>query len=266
MDNVMKPSEMKPRNAPQTFEVPFDVIELPSEGKLYKEGSLAGKSSLEIQYLTAKEEDILTSPNLIQSGKLLDVLLKSVIKDKSVKPSELLLGDRNAIIIWLRATGYGEEYPVQMQCRHCGEKYIANFNLSTFEERKLTEDFDVNGLFSFTFPTSKKTILYKLLAAQDEDDIGLMIEDRKKKTNTKIENTLTLKMKYMIKDVDGITDSGVISQFVDTMSLRDTKAFRKKVYSMEPGLIMEQNCKCSECNEFNLEVMPMRSNFFWPED
>ncbi len=109
--DLPKPSNLPEQNQQMSIEVPYDVIPLPSKGLLYP----GRKPTLEVEYLTAMDENILTSPNLLQSGEFVDVLLKRKIRPGQVSPSELLVGDRNSIIIWLRATGYGEKYPVTMQ-------------------------------------------------------------------------------------------------------------------------------------------------------
>ena len=108
------------------FLVPTDEIELPSEGKFYSNG----QKTIKIKYLTAEDENILTSPELIRNGKVLDVLLQNAIVDDTLNPSEMLTGDRNAVLLALRSTGYGDDYEVRMSCDNCGEPYDANVKLS----------------------------------------------------------------------------------------------------------------------------------------
>ena len=120
-------------NTEPTFEVPYDVIELPSKGKLY----LGNKSTVKVEYLTATDENILTSPNLLQSGKVIDYLLEQKIKDKDINSKDLLIGDRNAIMIFLRATGYGEMYPVNLTDPNTGEEFEYEINLSELKTKEL---------------------------------------------------------------------------------------------------------------------------------
>ena len=265
MDEVFK-GELKPKGSQtSSFEVPFDVIELPSKGKLYKGTTLEGKTSLEIQYLTAAQEDILTSPNLLQSGKVLDVLLRSVIRDKRINTKELLLGDRNAIVVWLRSTGYGELYPVELACKSCSFSFTNEFDLSKLETKELTEEPDEDGLFSLNLPTRKNVIKYSLLTAGDEEKIMRMIEDRRKKTNSQVMNAATIRMKYMIKSIDGNSDLIKISNYVDSMPVKDSRYFRNIVNEIEPGIIMGQEVSCPSCGNVNKEDIPIRENFFWPD-
>jgi len=264
MTDVIQKAEEKPKSSTSEFEIPFDVLELPSKGKLYKTGSLAGKDSLEVHYLTALQEDILTSPNLIKSGKMLDVLLKSVLKDKSIEPNDMLLGDRNAIIVWLRATGYGEEYPVVIECGSCGESYKYTFDLNKLETRELTTDADENGLFNFTLPVTKKNIKFGLLTVGDENAIAKLIEERKTKLDTIIDNSLSLKMFQMIKEIGGNTDRGYIKKFVESMPVKDAVKLRSYINEIEPGIIMMQESTCLHCGKSSMEVMPIQANFFWP--
>jgi hypothetical protein len=228
----------------------FDRIPLPSCGKLYPGGE---PKELEVYYLTAKEEDILTSPNLIQSGKLFDTLLKSVIKDKSIDPQNLLSSDRNSILIWLRSTGYGSDYEVKLNCRECGHEHVHTFMLDQLEDKLLTEEADQNGLFEVELPISKKTIKFKLLTGKDEQKLY----------NSK--NGVTDRYQLMIKSVDGNDSAFYIRDFVNTMVVKDSKAFRQKVLEIEPGTIMEQDVTCPSCDHTGKEVIPLGINFFYPE-
>ena len=263
MDDVLR--DEKNQSSSSTFDIPFDVIDLPSRGKLYKGTSLDGMESLEIHYLTAKEEDILTSPNLIQSGKLLDVLLGSVLKNKKINPEDFLLGDRNTILVWLRNTGYGEEYPIPVQCSHCDHEFVNTFDLSNLDIKELEIDPDEDGLFTCVLPVRKNTIRFTLLTAGDEKKIQRKIEDTKKITRTPVNPASTFRMRFAIKEVDGNSDPTFIAKYVDTMPVKDSRAFRMKFSDIEPGTVMKQEMTCPECGERGDEHIPIRSNFFWPD-
>lgn len=266
MDEILRPGEMRPAGSAPSYETPFDVIELPSLGKLYPEGStMYGKSSLEVQYLTAVQEDILTSPNLLQTGKLLEVLIKSVLRDKKVDPNDMLLGDRNTIIVWLRSTGYGEDYPVQMTCKECNSSYVYEFDLSALDIRKLEAEDVQDGLFSYVLPLCKKEVRFSLMTAADEFNINKTSSNKKLKLGSSIDNSLSMKMALMIKEVAGNTDRDYIRQFISMMRVKDTHAFREYAASIEPGVVMEQECQCPSCGHQSLEVVPIRANFFWPD-
>lgn len=263
MDDVLR--DEKNQSSSSSFEIPFDIIELPSKGKLYKGTTLEGMDSIEIHYLTAKEEDILTSPNLIQSGKLLDVLLKSVLKNKKINVEDFLLGDRNTILVWLRTTGYGAEYPVSVQCEHCGHEFVNEFDLSSLDIKELPEDPDDSGVFSCELPIRKNTIKFRLLTAGDEQKIQRKIEDTKKLTKSQVSPASTIRMKFSIVDVDGNSDAAFISNYIDTMPVKDARVFRTRFAEIEPGMIMEQEMTCPSCGERSDESIPIRSNFFWPD-
>lgn len=265
MDDVLK-NEGKPLSPPTGFDVPFDVVELPSKGKLYKGTSLEDKETIEVHYLTAKEEDILTSPNLIQSGKILDVLVKSVLKDRTIVAEDLLLGDRNTILVWLRSTGYGENYPIEISCQTCGHGFVNEFDLSSLDMNYLSVDPDEDGTFTTTLPVRKNEVKFKLLTARDEAKILRKVEDMKKLSKSPVNSTATVRMKQSIVEVDGNSDPMNISRFVETMPVKDSKAFRSEVEKIEPGIDMHQEVACPSCGARHREVIPIRANFFWPDD
>jgi hypothetical protein len=128
------------------FEVPFDVLPLPSKGLLYP-----GKSdSIKVEYMTAADENILTSPNLIKSGKVLDVLIERKVKESPIPVDDMLVGDRNAIMIWLRATGYGEMYPVKMTDPVTAEEFEHEIDLNDLKSVPIGAQPDEHNEFSFT--------------------------------------------------------------------------------------------------------------------
>ena len=265
MDEILNPGQVKPKSSTGMgdFEVPFDIIELPSKGVLYKGTTLDGKESLKIQYMTAAQEDILTSPNLYSSGRLLEVLLRSVIKDVGIDPNELLIGDRNTILVWLRSTGYGEKYPVTMQCGKCGSDFENEFDLSTLKTKGLEKSPDENNLFSYVLPVSKKQIKFKLLNCKEEQVIAKQVENNKGQA---INNAGSLTLFNMIQDVDGNTDRGYIKKFVENMLVKDSKSLRGYYGKLEPGIVLLQKVVCSNCGYETKEVIPVRDNFFWPDD
>jgi len=262
MDEVLNPGQGKPKSSVVDFEIPFDVIDLPSKGILYNGTSLEGKDSLEVQYLTSTQEDILTSPNLFANGRLLEVLLRSVIKDKKVDPNELLLGDRNTILVWLRATGYGEDYPVTMECRKCGTEFEHTFDLSKLDTKEITETPDGEGMFSFTLPAVKKTIRFKLLNCIEEQEITKIAENN---GGFAINKSGSVMLFQMIREIEGNTDRGYIKKFTESMLAKDARSFREYYSSLEPGIVMLQDATCTTCGNTSREVIPVRDNFFWPD-
>lgn len=265
MDDVLKRGEIKPKSSNEEYTIPFDVIPLPSRGLLYTDECLAGKETVECQYLTAIQEDILTSPNLLQSGRMLDALMTSVLRDKRIDSSKLLLGDRNAIVIWLRSTGYGCEYPVQLKCRSCGKEWVHEFDLSKLEMKFLEVEPDSSKLFTFTMPQTKTTIRFKLLTSEDELGILKKVEAIQKKQGSPVDNTMSLKMAASIVEVNGESNPLAVKRFVECLPVKDAKSFRDYVNKIEPGITMSQDCECTSCGNISTEVIPIRGNFFWPD-
>ena len=247
MDEILKKADIKPKSSSAEFSITFDVVPLPSKGKLYKEGPLAGVDSVEVQYLTAIQEDILTSPNLLQSGKMLDALLASVLKDKKIDPTKLTLGDRNAIVIWLRSTGYGSDYPVQVRCSSCGNEWVNEFDIGSLEARELEEEPNAEGLFEFTLPGAGNVLTFKFLTSEDEMGILKRVEAIQKKQGSSVDHSMSLKMMASIVAVDGDRDAMTIKMFVESLPVKDARAFMEYVNKTEPGILMDQDVECPAC-------------------
>ena len=205
------------------FQAPFDVIPLPSKGLLYP----GQQGNVKVEYMTAMDENILTSPNLIKSGKVLDILLERKVKESPVPFDQLLVGDRNAIMIWLRATGYGEMYPVKLTDPSSGVEFETEIDLSALKTKELPENAepDEKGEFSFLLPRSKKKIKFKLLTVADEKSISSRSEKYEKATKSQISNILTYRLQAQIKEVDGNRDINFIQQFVNMMPAFDSLKF-----------------------------------------
>ncbi len=241
-----------------TFETPFDVLPLPSKGLLYP-GNI---SEVKVEYLTAEDENILTSPNLIRSGKVLDVLLQKKLKDSPIPYHQMLVGDRNAIMIWLRATGYGEMYPVKLTDPETGEEFETEINLSELGTKELTVQPDEKNEFSFTLPRSKKNIKFKLLTVSEETNIIQRNEKKSKITKSQVSETLTYRLQTQIKEVDGNRDPNYIAKFISQMLAFDSLKFREYSDSIEPGIELEVVVE-GPSGPFRT-FFPIGLNFFWP--
>ena len=163
---------------------PSEVIDLPSEGKLYSKDSLLREGKLEIKYMTAKEEDILTSQNLIKKGLVIEKLLDSLILTKGVKSEDLVIGDKNAVTVASRILAYGPEYTCEIINPNTGEKLTHTFNIADCPFIKLPKDVDGNN-FEFELPVSKQKITFKLLTGKDERMIGEEL-DKIRKLGTQV--------------------------------------------------------------------------------
>ncbi len=241
------------------YKFPTEMVDLPSKGYFYFDGHPLSSGKVEIKYMTAKEEDILTSQNLIQNGTVIDKLLQSLIVDKSVKLDDLLIGDKNAIMVAARILGYGKEYEFTYDDE---EKSV---DLSELEPLKLDFSKFTRGKneFEFKLPTSKRTITFKLLTGGDEKKIDDEIKAREKisKTQTPV---LTTRLKHMILSVDGNVEKSYINNFVDNEFLsRDSLEFRKYLSEITPDMNMTTNIVGSDGKETEV-VIPITVRFFWP--
>jgi hypothetical protein len=249
---------MSTENQDFVFETPFDVLELPSKGLLYP----GRVSEVKVEYLTAEDENILTSPNLIRSGKVLDILLEKKLKNSPIRYQDMLVGDRNAIMIWLRATGYGEMYPVKLNDPSTGEEFETEIDLSTLETKSLTAEPDENNEFTFELPRSKKTIKFKLLTVAEESNIVQRNEKKTKLTKSPISESLTYRLQAQIKEVDGNRDPSMIARFIQVMPAYDSLKFREYSDSIEPGIELEVDVEGP--NGPFRTFFPIGLNFFWP--
>lgn len=267
-DPVFQPeehaNESMSQGTPLEATRPFDIVQLPTKGRLYTEGPLAGRDHVEVYYLTAKEEDILTAPNIIQSGKMLDILLKSVLKDRSIDPAKMYLGDRNTILVWLRSTGYGAEYPATIQCEFCSSHFINTFDLSSLDVRTLDIEPDEDGLFSVQLPATKRIARVQFLTAEADAALDAAIEQRAKKLGSG-GNPMTARLQAYVQEIDGL-EPDAKRGFIEQLPVADARAIRKFIADHEPSVVMKQDAVCTECGKTNQEVtVPVTARFFWPD-
>ena len=249
------------------FSVPRDFVMLPSKGMIYPEGSpLHNMEEVEVRHLTAADEDILTSRALLRSGKAIDTMLSNVLMNKSINVDELISGDKNAILTFLRITGYGPEYPVEIDCPGCGDNIKHEFDLSKLTMRFLDVSPVASGQNRFTFQLpSGLEIEFKLLNSAEDAQITEEQEKLKRTTNSPLEKNVTTKYKYQIISVDNKEDQTFINNFVNAMNLRDSRAFRTYLEEIEPDVDMKQDFKCRMCGHTEEVDIPITVGFFWPE-
>jgi hypothetical protein len=213
------------------FKLPTETVELPSKGLLYPEDSELAKGTIEIKYMTAKEEDILTNQSYIRNGTVLDKLLKSIIVTK-INFDDLLIGDKNAIMVAARILGYGADYKFD----YLGEEHTVD--LSQLENKEIKEELFTSRTneFSFTLPHSKNNVTFKLLTHKDEQNINRELEGLKK-INKDSSPELSTRMKYLITSVEGSRESKDIREFVDNYLLaKDSRALREYVKEVQPDV------------------------------
>lgn len=238
---------------------PTEVIDLPSGGKFYPEEHPLHKGQVELKYMTAKEEDILTSTNLIQKGVVLDKLMDSLIITKGVSHEDFLLGDLNAVMVASRILGYGKDYPVSVTCPKCDTTGEHNVDLSQLETKEL-----FHKDLTYTLPVSKKTVKVRLLTRKIEKEIQREL-DSLKKLKINIEQEATTRLRYIIIEVDGSSDSKVIRETVENMLVADTRAFREFYKSITPDVNFESTFVCDGCGERTVLPFTIGVNFFWPD-
>jgi len=244
------------------YSFPVETIELPSGGKFYPEGSPLRSGKVDVKYMTAKEEDILTSTNLIKKGTVIDRLMESLIVTKGVKPEDLLTGDLNAVMVAARILAYGKDYDVELVCTSCGEKFKHVVNLTDLQTTSPETTSD-GGEFKLTLPTGV-VITYKLLTRGDEKEIEAEA-DALKKFNKSVDNSNSVRLKYMITSVNGNTDKRIIREFAENMIIRDVRAFREEVRKVAPDVNFEIVASCTSCSTDIKGRMPFGVNFFWPD-
>ena len=237
------------------FKFPTELVELPSKGLLYPEGNPLSSGKVEMKYMTAREEDILTNQSYISKGTVLDELLKSLIISP-INYNDLLTGDKNALLVASRVLGYGKDYNFSYD----GEEHTVD--LSLIEAKPLNENSITKGKneFFFTLPHSKNQVSFKLLTHGDEKKIDREITGLKKINKNAPE--LTTRLKYTILSVDGSYEPKDIRDFVDNYLLaRDSRALREEVRNMQPDIDLTFFPEGS-----NEEVsIPIGLNFFWPD-
>lgn len=259
------------------FVSPTQLVDLPSEGKFYPEGHpLHNKRTIEIREMTAREEDILSSQTLIKKGVVLERLLQSIIVDSRIDPQHLLLGDKNAVFIAARISGYGADYKTTVSCPNCGTSQTTVFDLSEFSSPGLPDMAFVSdkissqveetggGTFLVKLPKSQLDVELRLINGEAEKRIAANLEARKKQRMT--EKPLTEHLKACIVSAAGVTERGELGKFIDSMPAQDSRFIRKVMLEITPNIDLTQEFVCGACDyEQDMEV-PINLDFFWPDE
>lgn len=238
---------------------PTEIVELPSKGLVYPEDNPLSSGKIEMKYMTAKEEDILTNQNYINNGTVIDELLKSLIVSK-INYKDLIVGDKNAIMIAARVLGYGKDYSFTYN----NEEHVVD--LSTISNKEFDEENFTKGKneFTFTLPTSNTVLTYKLLTQHDESKIETEIKGLKK-LNKLVSPELSTRLKHMILSVNGDTDKKTIRDFVDNYFLaKDSRAFREHIKTTQPDVNLTYEIEGPDGDVKNIDI-PIGITFFWPD-
>jgi len=267
--------EQSKQNQPQqqsTYKFPSEIIDLPSKGLLYDPSNPLSSGKLELKYMTAKEEDILTTQSYIKQGVVLDKLFQSLILGNgaglSVNYNDLLMGDKNAVMIAARVLGYGKDYEIEIT-NPSGDKQKEVVDLSQFEHAAIDESLITPGVnrFRFELPATKRVVEFKLLTHKDNMKVDEELVAMKKLTKQggSEDHNLTTRMIHTIVSVDGNEDRQHIRNFVKNEFLAmDARAFRKYMKSIQPDVDLTMNLTDDTSGEpFTMEL-PISVDFFWP--
>jgi len=239
---------------------PTEIVELPSKGYLYPENHPLASGNIEMKYMTAREEDILTNQSYIQKGIVFDRLLKSLIIDKDINLDELVVGDKNALLIAARVLGYGSKYNFTLY----GTDY--EVDLSTLNNKEINLDDFTKGKneLNFTLPHSKVNITFKLMDGKTEKAIDAELAGLKKISN-EATTEITTRLKHIILSVNGDTETTTIRDFVDNYLLaRDARSLREHITKIQPDINLSTTIVDEDGGEEDVTI-PITLNFFWPE-
>ena len=255
------------------FVAPTEFVELPSGGRYYSEGHpLHNQAVVEIKHMTTKEEDILTSQALLRQGKAMDRFLQQMILDSRVDVDSLLIGDKNAILVAARKTGYGSEYLTTIECPSCSQAVKHNFNLdfakpsTGLNDEELGENIsktDVNTFMISNLPVTNWSVEMKLLSSADEKKILETAESRRKKGIP--EDILSTQLSSFIVSIEGVTHRAQLNSAIQSMPAKDSRFLRELYNKVIPNIDLTQEFACPECgHSVDMEV-PFTTDFFWPD-
>ena len=246
------------------FKLPTETITLPSKGLLYPKDNLLSSGEIEMSYMSAKHEDILTNSNYIQNGTVIDKLLQALIVSP-IDFNTLLVGDKNALLFAARILGYGKDY--QIQFYNSSTKQLDNYtvDLTTLSEKNIDESLITPGLneFSFTLPQSKNLVTFKILTHGDERKIDQELKGLKKLYPNESFD-VTTRLKHMITSVEGMRETKDIREFVDTaLTAQDSRSLREYYSKITPDINTVITVDKDGYTQEGVDI-PIGINFFWP--
>jgi hypothetical protein len=260
MDYGQNPSNINPyilELSQPNYNAPFDVIPLPSKGKLYRNK----KANIKLAYMTTADENILTSPNLLESGEFLEIIINRKMLEPDLRYKDLTVGDRNAIMIWLRATAYGEMYPVTLLDEN-NEPFETEINLNELKNIELGAEPNEEGYFDFKLPLTKLDVKFRMLAVGDIDMLEEMVE-KDKNNNLPVNNASTYRMERQLVEVNGSRDRAYIRDFANSMRIADAKALNDYIEKIESGI--DLNIEVTTPGGGSIATfLPLNVSFFWP--
>ena len=259
------------------YKFPTEIIELPSKGLIYEKDNPLSSGKIEMKYMTAKEEDILTTQSYIKDGSVLDRLFQALIISNGegvpVKYTDITVGDKNAVMVSARILGYGKDYEVEIDDpTQPGTIQKETIDLTQFESTEYdgTNQTELHkNEFSFELPQSKRTITFQALTESKERKIKHQLEEQKKKSRRMkdaTEKQLTTRLKNTILSIDGDTSQESINHFVDNeLFAADSRALRGQINSVVPDIDLTYEFISEETGERRDMLLPMGVTFFWPQ-
>jgi hypothetical protein len=250
----------------KNYDFPVELVKLPSKGLLYPKENPLSAGTIEMKYMTAKEEDILSTQSYIKQGIVLDKVCESLIVTKGVKFEDLLIGDKNAILFAARSYGYGPMYQTFVESED-GTEIPITINLEELPFRELDESLitPYQNRFKFMLPKSGKTIEFKLLTVKDQKEIDSQIKSYQKLGPNYPQANLTTRLRRMILSVDGNSEPAVISKFIDSMLAIDSRAFREYITKVQPDVDLEVDVEDPNTGEFFRSNFTIGVDLFYPD-
>lgn len=263
-----------PTNPPLTLDdlylTSHEEVRIPSNGYVYSVASGIGDSKfVPMKYMTAADEDDLTSPTLLRQGKWLTKILANCIVLKTIDPDDLLVGDRNALLFWLRQTSYGANYKLNVTCQNCDckQKFFSNdFQLDKLELRTLDVKPISPGIneFEFLLPMSKAKVIFSLLTSKMADELT-KDEEAASTKGTSQEKRITSVLKKQIVAINGIRDKNQLNKFIENgMTAKDSLALRNYINEITPDIVLKQTATCSNTGKVQEFDIPIEAQFFLP--
>ena len=258
-------NQMVNNEQPFSFVVPTEFVQLPSKGRFYPPGHpLHNQEMIEVKQMTAKEEDILTSRSLLKQGVAIDRVLQSIVIDPRIDVSSLLVGDRNAIVVSCRVSGYGSEYTTSITCPSCEAKndYTFDLNEATITNGVLegvTQNGD--GTFNTVLPKSNLSVDFRLLTGRDEK---FLTQGQTTKNKNKADRLITSQLRGILASVNDNDTAEALNYVANNLPSMDSKYLREVYKSVQPNVDLTQHYQCEECGfQKDMEV-PLTADFFWP--
>lgn len=250
------------------YQVPTEIVELPSKGKLYPEGHpFKNQEKVEIKFMTTKEEDLMVSPSLNNNGLAIDRVVESLVVGAKIDASTLIPGDKNAILIAARKSAYGNDYAFRSICDNCSSENLVKSSIEDLQIKEITEDenqkYNESGNILIKLPNSGAFVELKILTNEDEKIIEETVK-RRMKNNLPGEQLLT-RYRRMIVSVNGSSEIQNINDFIVSLGIMDSRILKKKYLEMVPDVSFKYQHTCTFCGHAMEGGVPIGIDFFWPQ-